>query len=306
MEKVVIAFGGNALLRNGEQRSYEVQYNHAKEAFRSISKIISENRVILTHGNGPQVGDILLSHEISGIKAYLHECVAMSQGTIGEILSNAYNDIKNEYGMQKQIVQIITRVAVNKNDPAFSNPTKPIGRSYKEEEVAAFESKGWIMKNTDEGWRRVVPSPKPIRIVEIEAIENLANAGFLPIAVGGGGIPVIEENKSITPVDAVIDKDFASSLLAIDIKADTLMILTDVDYAYIDFEKPSQKKIKEASLSLMENYINNGEFESGSMLPKVQAAMEFVKNGGKRAIITSLENASKAFYGNFGTIIRPD
>lgn len=304
MERVVIALGGNALLQNGEQRSYEVQYKHAKEAFRSISKILAENNAILTHGNGPQVGDILLSHELSGVKAYLHECVAMSQGSIAEILSNAYEEIKSETGMKKKLVSIITRVVVDKDDEAFENPTKPIGRSYKEEEVAELEKKGWSMKNTDEGWRRVVPSPKPIRIVELEAIEGLANSMHIPIAVGGGGIPVIEEKGKLEGIDAVIDKDSASSLLATAVKADTLMILTDVDYVYINFEKPNQKEIKEVTLSEMKEYAIKGVFEKGSMLPKVQAAIDFVEKGGKRAIITSLDKASKAFHEEFGTIIK--
>ncbi|MGC8730433.1 MAG: carbamate kinase [Candidatus Micrarchaeia archaeon] len=304
MDRIVIAFGGNALLQNGDQRSYEVQYKHAKEAFKSISKILAENNVILTHGNGPQVGDILLSHELSGVKAYLHECVAMSQGYIAEILSNAYDEVKSVAGINKKLVPIITRVVVDKKDAAFGNPTKPIGRSYREEEVLELEKQGWKMKKTDEGWRRVVPSPMPIKIVELEAIEKLADSAHIPVAVGGGGIPVIEEKGERKGVDAVIDKDFASSLLATEVKADTLMILTDVDYAYIDFEKPSQKEIREVSLDEIKEYTKKGMFEKGSMLPKVQAAIDFVEKGGKKAIITSLDKASSAFYEGFGTIIK--
>ncbi len=301
MEKVVIALGGNALLEEKDARTYDVQYEHARNTFISIDEIIDKNKAVITHGNGPQVGDILLSQEVSGMHAPLHQCVAMSQGSIAEVLVNAYESISSKPG--KTLSAILTRVIVDKNDSAFKNPTKPIGRTYEKKEVAALRRKGWIIRNTDEGWRRVAPSPKPIKIVELDAIEALMDLGYVPICIGGGGIPVVKKGNKLVGVDAVIDKDMASALLASSIKATTLMILTDVDYAYKNYEKERQEKIEKADANAMQEYLNEGQFEEGSMKPKVEAALSFIKNGGKRAIITSLGKAKLAFNEKYGTII---
>ncbi len=301
MEKVVIALGGNALLEEKDARTYNVQYRHAMNTFKSIDEIIDKNKAVITHGNGPQVGDILLSQEVSGMHEPLHQCVAMSQGSIAEVLVNAYENISSKPG--KTLLAMVTRVIVDKNDPAFKNPTKPIGRVYEKKEVAALRRKGWTVKNTDEGWRRVVPSPKPVKIVELDAIEALMDLGYVPICIGGGGIPVVKNGNKLVGVDAVIDKDLASALLASSIKADTLMILTDVAYVYKNYEKEGQEKIENANVYTMQEYLNEGQFEEGSMKPKVEAALNFIKNGGKRAIITSLDKAKLAFNGKYGTII---
>ncbi len=303
MEKIVIALGGNALLEEGGKRTYEAQYLRARSTFASLASILKNNMVVITHGNGQQVGDIILSHELSRIEAPVHQCVAMSQGSIAEILANAYNDVSQKLRIKKEIIALLTRVAVDASDPAFKNPTKPVGRSYTASEAVALGKKGWAMKKTDNGWRRVVPSPIPKEIIDIKAIESSISEDTIPIAAGGGGIPVIRKGKKLVGVDAVIDKDLSSSLLATSIGASVLMILTNVPYVYLNYEKAGQKAIKEAGLEEMQRYLEQGQFEEGSMKPKVEAAIEFVRNGGKRAIITSLDKAPQAFAGRFGTII---
>ncbi|BAB59402.1 carbamate kinase [Thermoplasma volcanium GSS1] len=305
MVRIVIALGGNALLRNGEPRNYEVQYSHAIETFKIIRDITEKNETVITHGNGPQVGDIQQSHEISGIMANLHQSVAMSQGYIGEILANAYDEVRSKYSLSKSIFTIITRSVVNRNDPAFASPEKPIGRYYSDQEVDEAKRNGWVMKKFKDGWRRVVPSPEPIEILEEKAIEELVREGHIPLAVGGGGIPVVKENGRIVGIDAVIDKDIASSLLAAQLKADYFMILTDVESVYVNFGKPDQKPLGRIHLNEIEKYYAEGQFADGSMKPKVRAAINFVKNGGKAAFITNLENGSAALSGKAGTVIVP-
>ncbi|MGC8609353.1 MAG: carbamate kinase, partial [Thermoplasmata archaeon] len=294
MERMVIALGGNALLRNGEKRNYAVQYSHAIEAFENIYDIIAMNQVVITHGNGPQVGDILLSHEKSGIPASLHECGAMSEGFIGEILTNAYEKVRIEKGISKEMLTVITRTIVDKDDPAFKNPTKPIGKYYDDQSAEDMKKNGWVMKKTKDGWRRVVPSPDPKDIVEIDGIRTLMMSGYVPLAAGGGGIPVIKNGNMLMGVDAVIDKDLASSLLARNISADTFVILTDVDHVYLNYGKPNEKKLENVSVKDMIEYEKEGQFAEGSMGPKVRATINFLSGGGKKAIITSLERAREA------------
>ncbi len=303
MSRIVIALGGNALLQNGEKRDYETQYEHAYKTFENLRFVTEDNEVVITHGNGPQVGDIQQSHDISGIGAYLHQSVAMSQGYIGEILANAYTNIKTKYNLRKNIFTIITRVLVDENDPAFSNPEKPIGRYYSDAEVEEARKNGWIMKKFRDGWRRVVPSPDPRQILEEPVIEYLLHNGNLPIAVGGGGVPVVRKGEQIHGIDAVIDKDLASSVLATAIRADFLMILTDVDNVYVNYGKPDQKGLHEVHVEEIEKYLKEGQFGEGSMKPKVMAAIRFIKNGGKKAFITSIENSMNALSGRSGTII---
>ncbi len=305
MERMVIALGGNALLRNGEKREYSVQYSHAVDAFENIFDIIAMNEVVVTHGNGPQVGDILLSHETSGIHASLHESVAMSQGVIGEILTNAYEKVRVERGLSKEMLTVITRAVVDRNDPAFSNPTKPIGKYYDDGSAESMMKNGWKMKKTKDGWRRVVPSPEPRELIEINSIKNLMRSGYVPLAAGGGGIPVIRSENTLIGVDAVIDKDLASSLLARNIEAGTFIILTDVDHVYVNYGKKDQEKIENVRSAEMIDYEKDGQFAEGSMGPKVRAALSFLSGGGKKAIITSLEKAGEALTNGYGTIIRP-
>ncbi|WP_297216447.1 carbamate kinase [Thermoplasma sp.] len=303
MSRIVIALGGNALLQNGEKRDYETQYDHAYRTFENLKSVTENNETVITHGNGPQVGDIQQSHDISGIQAHLHQSVAMSQGYIGEILANAYNNIKARYGLRKNIFTIITRTVVDEDDPAFSNPEKPIGRYYSDGELGEARKNGWAMKKFKDGWRRVVPSPDPKEIVEEPVIEYLLHNGNLPIAVGGGGIPVVYRNGVMYGIDAVIDKDLASSVLATAIGADFFMILTDVDHVFVNYGKPDQRSLHEVRVDEIEQYLKDGQFGEGSMKPKVMAAIRFIKNGGKKAFITSIENSVNALSGGSGTVI---
>lgn len=307
-DKLVIALGGNALLRKGDPRTFEIQLQRAEEAINSIGSYFDDYRIVLTHGNGPQVGDLVLMNENSRntIPYYpLDSLVAMSQGLIGYILLQAYWKTKSKLGLKKNAIVVLTRTLVDTNDPAFKNPTKPIGSFYTKDEAEKLSrEKGWILKEElGKGWRRVVPSPLPLSIIEADAIEVLLNNGYIPIAVGGGGIPVAIKNSNIAGIEGVIDKDLASSVLAITINADKLVILTDVDFVYLNYGKPSQKPLKEISAEELKKYLNDGQFPDGSMKPKVLAALNFVEQTGKVAIITSLERAKEAIDEKYGTII---
>ncbi|MCL4480510.1 MAG: carbamate kinase [Candidatus Thermoplasmatota archaeon] len=307
--KIVIALGGNALLRNGDVADYETQYSRSREALESLVPILKDNRVVITHGNGPQVGNILIQNESSSsVPAMpLHSCGSMSQGLIAEFITMAYASVRKSLGLDKNMIQVFTRTLVRRDDNAFSNPTKPIGPSYsKDEALPLMNSKKWIMKEYQgKGWRRVVPSPEPVSILEKDGIMSVLNAGMIPLCVGGGGIPVIESGGDIIPVDAVIDKDLASSLLASEIGADILMILTDVDHVYVDFKKENQKQIGKITYAEMNDLYASGKFEDGSMGPKVKAALNFIRNGGKMAFITSLYKGNAALKEHFGTVIVP-
>ena len=308
MDRIVIALGGNALLQKSDIASFETQVGRAIEAFRSLSSAISENQVVITHGNGPQVGNILLQNEHSKEVAHpmpLHACGSMSQGLIGEVLSMAYDRVKYEQGLSKEISVIMTRTVVREDDPAFSNPSKPIGPFYtKEQAESLMKTDSWAMKeDSGRGWRRLVASPQPVEIVERGTLLHLLSDGFLPVGVGGGGIPVFRKNGFYEGAEAVIDKDLASSALATSIEAEKLLILTDVENAYINFGKEDQKAIHDVSYPEMKDYYDSGYFASGSMGPKIRAALNFIEKGGRTAAITSLPNASKAIKENFGTII---
>lgn len=308
MKKILIAFGGNALLRNGDDSSFESQLKRATEAFERISDVILDNNVIITHGNGPQVGNILLQNEAAQkvtTPMPLHACGAMSQGLIGEILSEAYDSVKQKQGLMKDASVIITRTVVNQDDPAFQNPTKPIGPYYDRETAEGLmKARNWQMKEeAAKGFRRLVPSPVPRDIVERSAIFNSLNDGFMPICTGGGGIPVVKTQRGYMGVDAVIDKDLASSLLARILEVDRFVILTDVKGVYRDYGGPAEELISRISTSEIEEGLQSGEFPKGSMGPKVMAALEFAKNSGKQALIGSLDEAGKVIQGEAGTVI---
>lgn len=308
MEKILIAFGGNALLRNGDAGTFDSQLARAREAFAKISDSISENNVIITHGNGPQVGNILLQNEIASPQVTplpLHSCGAMSQGLIGGILLTAYDAVKHERGIMKEGASIVTRTVVDPGDPAFRSPTKPIGPYYDEEtSLRLHREKGWTMKlEAGKGYRRLVPSPVPIDILERNVIFNVMNDGFLPICTGGGGFPVKKTPEGFKGVDAVIDKDLASSLLASILEVDKFIILTDVEGVYRNFGSEKQELINSISLGEMEREFAEDNFPKGSMGPKVTAAMEFVRKSHKRAIIGSLDMAGKVINGESGTIV---
>ena len=310
MKRLVIALGGNALLMNGDRRDYETQVKHAYDALNSLSDVIEKEDVIITHGNGPQVGDIFLRNqdmENMPPGMPLHACGSMSQGLIGEMVLEAYERVKKEKGLGKDVSVIITRTLVDKNDPGFQNPSKPVGQIFTESEKEMMEKeKGWKFTKTEKGWRRVVPSPFPKDILEKRVIESNLISGFIPVCVGGGGIPVVENGNGFSGVEAVIDKDLASAVLAYMLECEELLILTDVPNVYINFGKPDQKALENVSLTEMENYINENQFGKGSMGPKVNAAITFLKHGGKIARIGDLKDAINVYKGKSGTHISAD
>lgn len=309
MSKIVVALGGNALQKNGELTA-KIQEEVAKETVQKLIPLIKGgHELVIVHGNGPQVGNLILHEEAGNSPSTpampLHVSVGMTQGMIGYWIQKALKEELSKNGISKNATTIITQVEVSKNDQAFKNPTKPIGPFYSEEEAQKVATeKGYVVKeDSGRGWRRVVPSPKPIHILESDAIIDFMKTGAIVIAAGGGGIPVVSNGEnSFEGVDAVIDKDFAAELLAEKINADTLLILTGVDNAMINYGKENQQALGVISPEEAEKYINENQFGAGSMLPKIQASLKFAKTGGK-AVITSLENAQDAISKNLGTVI---
>ena len=304
MARYVVSLGGNALGNNPkEQKEALVKVADA------ISDIIKDNEVAIVHGNGPQVGMINLAFETSKETPNMPfpECGAMSEGYIGYHIQNAlYNNLKAK-GIDKTVCTVVSQVLVDEKDSLFLNPSKPIGSFYSKEEAERIaKEKGYVMKeDAGRGYRRVVPSPLPIDIIEKESIKTLLAKGQVVVCAGGGGIPVINKNGKLEGVTAVIDKDYASAKLAELIDADYLVILTAVDNVSINFNKENEKKLFRVSSEEMEQYLNEGHFAKGSMYPKVQASLTFVKGGkNKVAIIASLNNAKEAFQFKSGTIIK--
>ena len=309
MSKIVVALGGNALGTTPEE-----QLEKLENVARIIVKLINDgNQVVLTHGNGPQVGQIALAMEYSATGDAktpfmpFAECGSMSQGYIGYQLQQAIQDELERCKIKKDCVTVITQVLVDPNDKSFKNPTKPIGAFYSKEEAEEIaKEKGYIfVSDAGRGYRRVVPSPMPIDIIEKRVIKNLVENDVVVIAVGGGGIPVIKTDKIklLEGVEAVIDKDLSSALLAKEINADLLLIVTSIDKVYLNFNTKEQKGIDSMTIEEAEKYIENQEFASGSMLPKIKACVSFVKSSNKTSIITSLEQADIAFLDGIGTKI---
>ena len=292
----VVALGGNALLRGNEIGTIQQQEKNTYDTFIHLLKLLKDGfELVITHGNGPQVGNIMLRNE-AGYKEYkipqmpLDICVADSQGGIGYMIERQVKNILREHKIRKNVVTIVTQVLVDRNDPAFTESTKPVGRFYLKEEAELLARAGGLIFNEDprkRGWRRVVPSPDPIDIINKKIIRDLVKRGNIVIAAGGGGVPVYrDEKKNLVGVEAVIDKDLASSLLATEINADAFFILTDVPNVYLNFHKPNQQKLERITVKEAEEYFEKGEFADGSMGPKILAAIQFVKNGGKETIIT--------------------
>ncbi|NWF51253.1 MAG: carbamate kinase [Ignavibacteriaceae bacterium] len=293
----VVAFGGNALLRGNEIGTIQQQENNTYNTCINLIPLIKNGyELVITHGNGPQVGNIMLRNE-AGYKEYkipkmpLDICVADSQGGIGYMIEQQLRNILRENKIRKNVITVVTQVLVDKNDAAFSNPTKPVGAFYlKEEAELLSKSNPELIFKEDprkRGWRRVVPSPIPQDVINKKAIRNLVSKGNIVIAAGGGGVPVyLDEKKNLTGVEAVIDKDLASALLATEIGADEFYILTDVNKVYINFNKPDQKALDKITVDEAIDYYNKGEFAAGSMGPKILAAINFVKGGGKETVIT--------------------
>ncbi|MGI6365521.1 MAG: carbamate kinase [Bacillota bacterium] len=308
MSLIVVALGGNAILRPGQKGTYQEQIANIELTANSIVNLLREgHRVIVTHGNGPQVGNVLIQHEAAKgqVPAQpLDVCGAQTQGQIGYMIQNCLDNHINKIGIDIPVVTIITRVRVDSNDLAFDHPTKPIGpffdKDHAEQKIADGES--W-MEDSGRGWRRIVPSPEPIEIIELEMIKVLTNSGGLVVAGGGGGIPVIEKNGELEGIEAVIDKDFVASRLACDIDADFFLILTDVNKVALNYGAPEQKNLDCLSVKDAIIYLEEGQFGIGSMGPKIRAAVNFVKNASGTAIITSLDKLNLALQGLDGTRI---
>ncbi len=309
--KIVLALGGNALQSNPKDASAEAQLQTCKETAKSIVELIQEGHtIVIVHGNGPQVGQILNTMESghklnnSNVLFPFDVCGAFSQGYIGYHLQNAIEEELKKLGVKKSVGTIVTQVVVDKNDIGFLKPTKPIGSFYDENEAKTLENdQGYVMKeDAGRGYRRVVASPKPIDIIEKDIIITLINAGTIVISCGGGGIPVIIEEDKIKGVPAVIDKDFAAEKLAEIVDADILLILTAIDKVCINYNKPNQEELDTITLLEADKYISEGQFAPGSMLPKVEACKKFVQSSkGKVAIIASLSSAKEAVEGIAGT-----
>ena len=311
MKKLVIALGGNALQEAGKPATAQAQLEVVEKTSEYIADIVERGyEVIVAHGNGPQVGRIVIQNEVASASTPampFDVCGAMSQGMIGYHIQQGLSKVLRHRGINKNVVTIVTQVVVDKDDPKFKAPSKPIGPFYTEEEAKAIAAeKGYTMKeDAGRGWRRVVASPLPVEIVELDAVKTLNDAGFVVVTVGGGGIPVVRnEAGDLEGVAAVIDKDLASEKLARDMDADALVILTAVEKVSINFKKPDQKDLDRMSAAEAKQYIKEGHFAPGSMLPKIEAALNFVESKpGRIAIITSLDKAVDAIEGRAGTAI---
>lgn len=308
MSRIIVALGGNALGYQPAEQKEQVK----KTAGLLIDLIQDGHQLLITHGNGPQVGLLHLAfvegaaHHPNIMEMPFPECGAMSQGYIGFHLQQALQNELQKRGQTIPVTAIVTQVVVDQHDPLFLHPSKPIGSFYSKEQAAVIEqTKGYTMKeDAGRGYRRVIASPRPIEIVEIDAIRTLLAHNHIVISVGGGGIPVIRKNNTLEGVDAVIDKDFASSLLAQMVDADILLILTAVDQVAIDYNKPSEKRLSHLWVSEAKQYIKEGQFAKGSMLPKIEAALAFVEGyPNKKAIIASLGHAKDALAGTSGTVV---
>jgi len=308
----VVAISGNSFIRDKAHPTIPDQHAATHEACVHVAAMIEQGwNVVIGHGNGPQMDLILRRSELARHELHqvpLDHCGADTQGVIGYMLQQDLHNEFNRRNVPKQAVTVVTRVLVDKNDPAFHNPTKPIGPFMSEQEAKCrVETEGWnVIEDPGRGWRRVVPLPQPKRIIERDAVKKLLDAGFVVITVGGGGIPVVDDGDGeLVGTVAVIDKDFASSLLAQSINADLFLISTAVEKVSLNFGKPSQAGIDQMTVAQAKRYIEEGHFAPGSMLPKIQAIIRFLEAGGKEANITNLENIKHALAGKTGTRIVP-
>ncbi len=305
----VIALGGNAIIRSNQEGTIEEQAENVRETLKNLLYLIEDGyNLVITHGNGPQVGNILMRND-AGDQMYniaqmpLDICVADSQGGIGYLVERELRNILAKNEIQKDIVTMVTQVIVDKEDPSLQNPTKRIGKSYSKEAAQKLaDSKGWIYKESPKkkgSWRRVVASPKPVLIFNTKSIATLAKRGVIVIAVGGGGIPVfIDSNQMLQPIEAVIDKDYASALLASQIGASEFYILTDVPFIYLDFNKPEQRIVEFLNVEDTEKHLEEGQFGEGNMAPKIRAALRFIKNGGEKSVITEATKLEDRSFGS--------
>jgi carbamate kinase len=305
----VIAFGGNAILRDNEEGTIEQQELNAEETLENLVHLLNDDyELVITHGNGPQVGNILMRND-AGTQVYnipsmpLDICVADSQGGIGYMIERILRNILNKHGIKKNVISMITLVEIDKDDPAFQNPSKRIGKVYNKEEAERLaNAHNWIFKASSKnknGYQRVVSSPTPLEIINKETIQLLVKNGNIVIAAGGGGIPVYrDENNNLRTADAVIDKDMASSLLATNINANEFYVLTDVPFIYKDFGLPTQEKLEFLNYADTLKYLENNTFAEGTMRPKIKACLNFIKNGGEKSVITEAKKLEDKSYGS--------
>lgn len=309
----IVAIGGNSLIEDPKQPGIARQWEAARKTCNHVAQMVADGwHIVVTHGNGPQVGYILRRGEIAA-KEGIHDVPldlinADTQGSIGYMLQQGLDDALRRLGMNRTCATVVTQMRVDADDPAFKNPTKPIGGFMTEAEARKFESQGWqVMEDSGRGWRRIVASPTPRSIIEINAIQALMLSGYVTIACGGGGIPVVRQpDGSLRGVYAVIDKDRASALLALTLRADLLMISTGVEKVAINFNKPNQQFLDRLTLKQARQYMEEGHFGVGSMLPKIEAAIDFVQNGGPKAIITGPDTLVPALRGETGTWVVPE
>ncbi|MDD5203966.1 MAG: carbamate kinase [Desulfobacterales bacterium] len=308
VKRLVIALGGNAILRYGQAGTMEEQKANLREASRRLAPIIASwYQVVITHGNGPQVGNILLQNEKASEEVPampLDVCGAESQGQIGYLLQQVLGGELRDIGKDIGITALLTLTKVDPNDPAFEQPCKPVGPWYSQEGMISARKKGetWV-KNPAKGWRKVVPSPRPIQIVNAESIKALLRNGEVVVACGGGGVPVTAVGSQLRGVEAVIDKDLASECLATQIRANILIILTDVQFVYVNYGTPDERPLGKIHVKSMRELYERGLFAAGSIGPKVEAALRFVESGGERAVISNLESATEAIKGKVGTTV---
>lgn len=306
---IVVALGGNAILK--EDASAQGQQETIRATAKHLVKLIKAgHRLVISHGNGPQVGNLLLQHLAANSEKNpvfpLDSLVAMTEGSIGYWLQQALDNELAQEGIDRRAISIISQVLVDKDDPAFNHPSKPIGPFYSEEDARKEMAKtgAHFVEDAGRGWRKVVPSPKPLAIYEIEGIRSLVNAGHVVVCSGGGGIPVYEDHQQLVGIEAVIDKDFASERLASEIQADIFIVLTGVDYVYINYQQENEEKLKSIKKDRLVTYLQEGHFAPGSMKPKVEAVIEFLNhNPQAKAVITSLDNIGNYLQDEAGTII---
>jgi len=304
---IVVAIGGNSLIKDKEHQTVQDQKEQIERTCFHIADLIEKGfEVVITHGNGPQIGFILFRSDVAKDKIHevpLDSCGADTQGALGYQIQQSLDNEFRKRGITKPVVSLVTQVEVDGNDPAFRNPTKPIGQFFDKEDAKLLKKQGWnVIEDSGRGWRRVVASPQPKKIIELDAIKTLVKNGFVVVAVGGGGIPVARNEKGyLVGRAAVIDKDLASSLLAKDIGAEKLIITTSVEKVALNFGKPDQQDLDELTISEAKKYLNEGQFPPGSMGPKIQAAIDFLEQGGEEVIITSLEKVTEALKGRTGT-----
>lgn len=300
---LLVALGGNALIRKGEKGTVPQQFKNLAVPIRQIARLSQKYRLIITHGNGPQVGNLLLQQESCREvpRLPLEILVAQTQGQIGYMIESTLDSELMDLGIHvKPLVSLITYVVVDENDPAFANPSKPIGPAYKQKKDAPADQP---VIETAKGFRRLVVSPRPVTIIEKREIKKLINADFIVICCGGGGIPVVREGRAFEGVDAVIDKDLASARLAEEVGVDIFLIATDVPGVALNFGTPNQKYLRKLTIQQAQRYLSEGHFAVGSMSPKVEAAIQFVRNRGKRALITSIAEIESAVNRKAGTEI---